>query len=102
MEIYSALTKGGRSWTPQFIEAIDHRACIGCGRCFKVCGFGVLTLVGLDEDGNQIAVDEDDDEIERKVMTIAAGDNCIGCGACARVCGKNAQHHAPAAVAAFN
>lgn len=85
------ITRDGRPWTPRFIAAIDHELCIGCGRCFKVCGFGVLNLIGLDEDGAVVAAD--DDEAERKVMTIADGGACIGCSACARVCGKNAQRH---------
>ncbi|MDA8098945.1 MAG: 4Fe-4S binding protein, partial [Nitrospiraceae bacterium] len=32
-------TRGGKSWTPRFVDAIDQEKCIGCGRCYKVCGF---------------------------------------------------------------
>ena len=28
----------GRSWTPRFVSVISEERCIGCGRCFKVCG----------------------------------------------------------------
>jgi Nif-specific ferredoxin III len=80
-----------------FIEAIDAKACIGCGRCFKVCGQDVLKTMGVTEDGDM--VEADDDDAERMVMTIANAGNCIGCAACARVCGKNAQTHVAASVA---
>lgn len=96
---YQALTRGGQPWQPMFIEAIDPEACIGCGRCFKVCGFDVLTLMGVTEDGDIVDLDSDE-EIEKKVMTIANGDNCVGCKACSRVCGKSAQTHAVLALAA--
>ena len=97
---YQALTRGGKPWTPEFIQAISEENCIGCGRCFKVCGYDVLTLKGVTEDGEIVDLEDDDDEIEKKVMTIANSDNCTGCKACARVCGKSAQTHAPQAVMA--
>jgi Nif-specific ferredoxin III len=89
------LTRDGSPWTPKFIEAIDHEKCIGCGRCFKVCGRGVLELKGISEDHE--LVDADDGEVERMVMTIANAGACIGCNACATVCGKSAQTHVTAA-----
>ncbi len=92
---YQALNRGGRPWEPMFIQAIDEHNCIGCGRCFKVCGFDVLTLKGVTEDGDIVELDSDE-EIEKKVMTIANGENCVGCKACARVCGKGVQTHAAA------
>jgi Nif-specific ferredoxin III len=88
----AALTRDGRSWSPSYLVAIDRTACIGCGRCFKVCGRGVMTLKGVDEDG--ALVDLDDDEVERKVMALEDAGACIGCGACARVCPTNCQTHA--------
>ena len=85
------VARDGTPWQPRYIEAIDAGACIGCGRCFKVCGRGVLTMVGMDEDGG--LVEADDDDAERMVMTVTDKGRCIGCEACARVCGKAAQTH---------
>ena len=87
-------TRDGRAWKPSYLLAIDPETCIGCGRCFKVCGRDVMTLQGLTEDGDLVGLD-DDDEILRKVMTVTDHGACIGCGACARVCGKNCQTHGP-------
>lgn len=96
---YQALTRGGNPWTPKFIQSINVENCLGCGRCFKVCGFDVLELKAATEDGEIVDLDTDE-EIEKKVMTIANGENCVGCMACARVCGAKAQTHAPADVTA--
>jgi Nif-specific ferredoxin III len=61
---------------------------------------GTLELVGLTEDGARIAVDlddqDDDDEYEKKVMTITHPELCIGCTACSKICPKNCYTHAPA------
>jgi Nif-specific ferredoxin III len=89
------LTRDGRPWEPQYLISIDAKVCIGCGRCFKVCSRDVMTLSGVNEDGEFIDLDEDD-EIERKVMILQDAGGCIGCGACARVCPTNAQSHGPA------
>jgi Nif-specific ferredoxin III len=86
------LTRDGRSWTPSYLNSIDPETCIGCGRCFKVCGQSVMTLQGLTEDGELVDLD-DDEEILRKVMTVTDPGACIGCNACSRVCGKNCQVH---------
>lgn len=86
----------GRSWTPKFVNNIDQEKCIGCGRCFKVCGRNVLQLVGIDEDGEIIRLEldeDDDDEYEKKVMTIANDKNCVGCEACAKICPKKCYTH---------
>jgi len=90
----TGLTRGGATWIPQFIDSIDITCCIGCGRCLKACGRGVLDLRALNEDG-EFVEDEEDEEIERKVMVIANGELCIGCEACSRVCPKNCQIHSP-------
>ncbi|MEB3180158.1 MAG: ferredoxin III, nif-specific [Nostocaceae cyanobacterium] len=89
----TGLTFGGKTWTPQFVAEINQDKCIGCGRCFKVCGRNVLSLKALNEDG-EFVEDEEDEEIERKVMTIANRENCVGCQACSRICPKNCYTHA--------
>lgn len=92
MSTYTALTFGKTEWIPKFVQAIDITRCLGCGRCFKVCGRDVLSLKAMNEEG-EFVEDEDDDEIERKVMTISNQDNCIGCQACSKVCPKNCYTH---------
>ena len=88
-------TRDGREWQPQYLIAIDGATCIGCGRCFKVCGRDVMTLKGINEDGDMVNLDDDeDDEIERKVMVMADAGACIGCAACSRVCPTDCQTHA--------
>ena len=90
-------TRDGRDATAEYLDAIDAAACIGCGRCFKVCGRGVMALRGIDEDGNLVELDdEDEDEIERMIMVLDDAGACVGCGACARVCAKGAQTHVAA------
>ncbi len=93
MSSLTGLTRGGTSWTPKFVAEINLETCLGCGRCLKVCGRGVLGLRALDEEGE--FVDDEDEEFERKVMTIVNGDLCIGCEACSRVCPKKCHTHAP-------
>ena len=86
------VTRDGTPWEPTFLEAIDGELCIGCGRCFKVCARSVMILMGVNEDDELVACnDDEDEEIERKVMVVDRAGNCIGCGACARVCSKNCQ-----------
>lgn len=92
MATLTGVTFGGKTWTPQFVSEINQDKCIGCGRCFKACGRDVLILKALNEDG-EFVEDEDDEEIERKVMTIITPENCIGCQACSRVCPKNCYTH---------
>ncbi len=90
-----ALTRDGSAWSPSYLLDISQEVCIGCGRCFKVCGRSVMTLKGLTEDGVLVALD-DDEEFERKVMTVTDPGACIGCAACSRVCPKSCQTHGPA------
>lgn len=94
------LRPSGRDWTPRFVQEINDKKCIGCGRCFRVCGRDVLQLVGIDENGERLVLavgeDEDDEgEYEKKVMTVAHPENCIGCEACARICPKKCYTHVP-------
>ena len=83
----TAETRGGTPWTPEFVEAINPKVCIGCGRCFKGCPRDVLTLVDRGEDDG--VDDEDwDDEDAKAMMTVKNPMDCIGCGACGRTCPK--------------
>jgi Nif-specific ferredoxin III len=87
-------TRDGREWKPDYLLEIDAKTCIGCGRCYKVCGREVMTLKGLNEEGEFVPLDDDeDDEVEKKVMVMNDTGACIGCGACARVCPTNCQSH---------
>ncbi|MEO0406706.1 MAG: ferredoxin III, nif-specific [Cyanobacteria bacterium P01_A01_bin.135] len=95
MGYITGLTAGGAPWTPQFLEDIDWSTCLGCGRCFKACSRGVMALIALDEHG-LIVDDDEDDEVERSVMSIVKPENCIGCQACDRVCPKHCHTYAPA------
>ena len=87
----TGLTRGGSTWTPQFVTALDQGKCIGCGRCYKVCPRSVLDLVE-----RELEDDDDGDDDNAMVMAIADGLDCIGCGACGRVCPKNCYSYAPA------
>ncbi|WAL58433.1 ferredoxin III, nif-specific [Thermocoleostomius sinensis] len=97
MAVLTGSTFGQKTWTPQFVQAINHAKCLGCGRCFKVCGRNVLHLQAMNDEG-EFVEDEDEDEIERKVMTIVHQENCIGCQACSRICPKNCYTHIPLAL----
>ena len=78
MSSYTALTRGGAAWVPEFVTAINQEKCIGCGRCYKVCPRDVLDLIDSD-------ADEDEDESASAKMSIKDAGDCIGCGACNRV-----------------
>lgn len=88
MSQYTAETKGGAAWTPEFVSLLDPETCIACGRCFKVCPRDVLDFVDSDED-------EDEDVSAAAKMIIKDADDCIGCGACGRVCPKKSFSFAP-------
>ncbi len=55
-----------------------------------------MTLKGLSENGELVTLDDDDDEIEKKIMVLDDQGACVGCGACARVCPANCQTHSSA------
>ncbi len=96
MSAIVGFTRGGTEWTPQFAVAIDPKKCIGCGRCYKVCPREVLDLVERSEE-LLADIDEDDlDDDQMMVMTIANGGDCIGCGSCGRVCPKGCYSYAEA------
>lgn len=97
-------TRDGTAWEPAYLASIDRTKCIGCGRCFKVCSRGVMSLYGLDGEDQmlgKVSGDEDDDddfdgELVRKIMVLDNAGACIGCGACHRVCPKGCQTHVKA------
>lgn len=100
MSIVTISLPDGRHWTPRFVASITEAKCIGCGRCFRVCGRDVLQLKGVNENGEYVVIavgddDDDDGEYEKKVMTIANPMNCVGCEACAKICPKKCYTHAP-------
>jgi Nif-specific ferredoxin III len=97
-DMITGLTRGGSSWTPEFVVSLKQENCIGCGRCYKVCPRSVLDLVE-----REMEDDDDEDEFSddaTMVMTIANALDCIGCKACSKVCPKACYSHAPAALSA--
>ena len=97
MSPFTITLPSGVTWTPAFVSSIDQEKCIGCGRCYKVCSRQVLELRGLNEDGEFVSLDPDEDEeYERKVMTVAHQEDCIGCRACSLICPKKCATHVPA------
>lgn len=96
MSTFAITLPSGVTWEPKFVTDINKEKCIGCGRCFKVCGRDVLQLMGMDDEGELIAVEvdgDDDDEYEKKVMTVGNAANCIGCESCAKICPKKCYTH---------
>lgn len=85
-------TRDGREWAPSYLESISYDACIGCGRCFKVCAQSVMAPIEkpYDEDADD---DDDDEQCITTVMSVSDPGNCIGCEACSRVCAKKAHTH---------
>lgn len=85
-------TRDGRDWFPRYLDSIDFDACIGCGRCFKVCGRSVMAPIAkpIDDDFDE------DEECLTTVMSIVDAGDCIGCEACAKVCAKRAHTHVAA------
>ena len=97
MATFSVTLPSGEIWTPRFVHALDDKKCIGCARCVRVCAREVLELVGINEDGERVSLDPDgdeDEEYEKRVMTIAHKENCVGCEACSKVCPKKCYTHA--------
>lgn len=95
--LITGVTRGGEVWTPEFLTGINAHACIGCGRCYKVCSRDVLDLVDRSEvlDGDDDDMDEGLDDV-MMVMTVSNADDCIGCGACAKVCPKGCHSYSTA------
>jgi len=95
-EMITGVTRGGTSWTPEFIIELKQENCIGCGRCFKVCPRKVFDLVERELDDDDDDDDDFDDDVAM-VMAVADAMDCIGCMACSKVCPKNCHVHEPAA-----
>ncbi len=91
MDYVTGITQNGKTWKPRFIQSINIETCIGCGRCYKVCGRGALNLAEKPFEGK----DEYGDDMGNMVMAVVNPDDCIGCEACARVCTKRCHVHAP-------
>lgn len=85
---YVYYTRGGKEWTPMFIDSIDYEKCIGCGRCYKVCDREVFELIEKPFEGE----DEYGDNMNNMVMSVKNPENCIGCSACSRVCPRKCQN----------
>ncbi len=86
---HMSYTKGGAPWEPRYLLAVDIEKCLGCGRCFKVCGRDVMTLIEKPFEGD----DDYGDDMGNKVMSVTNADNCIGCEACARACSRRCHTH---------
>ncbi|MFN4062650.1 ferredoxin III, nif-specific [Parazoarcus communis] len=95
MDPITGITRGGATWTPEFVLELDGKKCIGCGRCYKVCPRDVFDLVEREDD-----MDEDLDDDNMMVMTLKNALDCIGCGACSRVCPKDCHTHGASPVTA--
>jgi Nif-specific ferredoxin III len=93
-EQITGITRGGTSWTPAFVIALNQETCIGCGRCYKVCSRQVFELIE-----REAADDDDDDDDDgfsddtSMVMSLSNPMDCIGCEACSKVCPKDCHSH---------
>ncbi len=105
-ELITGVTRGGESWTPAFINALNQQNCIGCGRCYKVCPREVFELVDREDIDDLDDDDYDDDDEDgfsddtSMVMSLMNALDCIGCQACSKVCPKKCLSHEPAQAAA--
>jgi Nif-specific ferredoxin III len=96
-EFVTGTTFGGKPWIPEFVSDLNQRACIGCGRCFKVCPRDVFDLIEREDALGDEEFDEDygdfEDDDNTMVMSLKNINDCIGCQACSKVCPKNCFTH---------
>ncbi len=97
-DFVTGTTFGGAIWTPNYVNDLNQRTCIGCGRCFKVCPRDVFDLVEKDdvlapEDFGDSYGDFEDDDDNSMVMSLKNPADCIGCEACSKVCPKDCFTH---------
>lgn len=95
MQTFAGYRKNGTQYTPEYIDGLNPEDCLGCGRCYKVCGEGVFELV---ERGDLEIEDDDYEDEGAMVMTIRDDGGCIGCKACSRVCPRDCQMFTAATV----
>ena len=60
--------------TTNYIPKVSREACVGCGKCAKVCPIFAVTVKESASGGRVARFAEEDEEI------------CLGCGVCARNC----------------
>ncbi len=65
--------------TTNFILAVDHSACNGCGKCVDACPVEALALVSAN----------DPKKPRRKTARLDEG-ACLGCGVCVATCARDA------------
>jgi len=89
------LTRGGATWTPEFVTELNAETCIGCGRCYKVCPRDVFELTHKEYEYDDMDDDDDfdDDDDGLKMMVIKDVMDCIGCKSCSKVCPKDCLSH---------
>jgi len=103
MSMITGVTRGGETYIPEFVIALNQHTCIGCGRCFKVCPRDVFELIEREE-SDEVDEYEDEDEDDygdgdgfsddtSMVMDLKNPMDCIGCGSCARICPKKCFSH---------
>ena len=61
--------------TSNFLPALEHAECTGCGKCVNACPVEAMSLVSAN-----------DPHRPKRKMAVLNKDLCLGCGVCVRVC----------------